>query len=828
MISDYTSNPSGLPYIQKVVEHFTPELQWSQDMMIGIILKGNLTLNYGSHIRSFNEHDIFFFLPFQTFSVITASEDAKILILSVDTGFLKKLVPDFSLLTLQQHHLGRDLRNETYYQLCYNFSNIIFNNLKQDTCSRFKMLNAITNMLTIILENYGVKSEETSQHHYATDRIMDILNYINEHYAEKITVNDISSHLGIHPQYFSSFFSKHFHSSFVEYLTAFRINASLNRLIYSNDSILDIALANGFSNHKTYAAAFRKLYQMSPTDYRKNHQHFTSDEFDKNIESDTENDYNMFSYFRQFLLTDNSAQLHRNRIQRKQLLSFEPEKLLPGAQIKEQEHFYTIGRAFACLRNDLQMQIIQAQKDLHIEHFRVRDIFSDSLYIYYETETKEPLFHWQALDTVFDFILSTGAKPFPEIGYMPEKLASKKQYAGLQFHPNISSPKSMEKWQALIRSFLLHYIQRYGCEEVTSWYFDFWTSPDLELKMSYWNDSMEDFFEFYRATYEVFQEVNPDLKLGTPNFSTISGFPWYEAFFQYCHDHQINPAYISMHAYGCITKKDSQVSRDFNDIDSNDFSITNQNQVSDFLATLHEIMDHSDFAAKEVIVSDFNLNFMPSDLIRDTCYMGPYLAHSTFRTLNQVKSLGHWCLSDIHEDAYPKDNLFWGGPGLITYHGLKKASYNALSLLDRLGDVILEQGENYLFTQKGNMYQIFIYNLIEFDYFYSHMDKSALDDTHRYNIFSNTEELYLNIIITLPKGTYYIKKLEVNQTYGSSYDIWGQMGYPESFSKDMEDYLRESSVPHVTYSVQDVENALIIDETVPAHGIMLLEVQRKE
>lgn len=50
------------------------------------------------------------------------------------------------------------------------------------------------------------------------------------------------------------------------------------------------------------------------------------------------------------------------------------------------------------------------------------------------------------------------------------------------------------------------------------------------------------------------------------------------------------------------------------------------------------------------------------------------------------------------------------------------------------------------------------------------------------------------------------------------------MGAPAVLHKDIEDYLRKSSVPHVTYTVQDVANTLLLDEEVPCHGVMLLEI----
>ena len=81
-----------------------------------------------------------------------------------------------------------------------------------------------------------------------------------------------------------------------------------------------------------------------------------------------------------------------------------------------------------------------------------------------------------------------------------------------------------------------------------------------------------------------------------------------------------------------------------------------------------------------------------------------------------------------------------------------------------------------------------------------------------------------NITIQLPKGTYYVKKYEVNREYGSAYDIWGQMGFPPILTKDMEDYIRENSIPHISYTYQIAEQALLLDETVPAHGVMLLRI----
>lgn len=441
------------------------------------------------------------------------------------------------------------------------------------------------------------------------------------------------------------------------------------------------------------------------------------------------------------------------------------------------------------------------------------------MYIYYEKDGDETIFSWTSLDGVFDFVLSVGLKPFPEIGYMPSHLASKKQYANWQYHPNVSQPKSMEKWTNLIRQFLLHYIDRYGIDEVRTWYFDFWTAPDLRIKVPYWNESQEAFFEFYEATYRTFLEVDDSLRLGSPNFSSIHGFPWYDAFFEFCNKKNIRPSYVAIHLYGCEGITSDNLMREHSN-----YSVSDQRIVIKHLSKLHEIMDRHGFHFTDVIVSDWNLTYLPSDLIRDTCYMGPYICHTVNQTLFMVKGLSFWSLSDNYEDFFPDSRLFQGLAGLLDFHSFKKASYNALVLLGMLGNKVLARGDNYLLTQQNNEYQLLLYNMPKFDYMYSVIDQSAMDETHRYNIYNNANSLLFHITMQLPAGIYYIKKFEVNREYGSAYDIWGQIGFPPVLTRDMEDYIRASSVPHISYSYQNVEQALLLDENVPAHGVMLLRI----
>lgn len=74
-------------------------------------------------------------------------------------------------------------------------------------------------------------------------------------------------------------------------------------------------------------------------------------------------------------------------------------------------------------------------------------------------------------------------------------------------------------------------------------------------------------------------------------------------------------------------------------------------------------------------------------------------------------------------DAALPNKLFFGGLGLFTTNGIPKASYNAYTLLQQLGDEFLGRGDGYFITRKDTSYQIMLYNYQHFNYLYANGDK---------------------------------------------------------------------------------------------------------
>lgn len=101
---------------------------------------------------------------------------------------------------------------------------------------------------------------------------MKAIQYIDAHFSEDITLSQIAQQLSFSPSYASKLMKKYMGIPFVKYLAQVRIRASLESLLEGRESIEKIAFECGMPNSKAYTVAFKELYGILPSAYRKQFQ----------------------------------------------------------------------------------------------------------------------------------------------------------------------------------------------------------------------------------------------------------------------------------------------------------------------------------------------------------------------------------------------------------------------------------------------------------------------------------------------------------------------------------------------------------------------------
>lgn len=137
-----------------------------------------------------------------------------------------------------------------------------------------KLIDTYIDVLTIIdlLTNYLIDDKYYVQEKHDDELyelVIEVINYIDTNYKQKISLNELSVLTNYNKSYLSTIFKKKMGISIFEYIKNVRIQHCLDDLKYSGESIVNIALNNGFPNIQAFNRTFKEFFQMTPKQYRK-------------------------------------------------------------------------------------------------------------------------------------------------------------------------------------------------------------------------------------------------------------------------------------------------------------------------------------------------------------------------------------------------------------------------------------------------------------------------------------------------------------------------------------------------------------------------------
>lgn len=95
------------------------------------------------------------------------------------------------------------------------------------------------------------------------------MNFIHAHYQENISLNDVVKVLKLNKSYFCTLFKQETQMTFTQYLNAVRVEKSKRQLLHGDKSILDIALAVGYTSQNYFTIMFKRITQMTPLEFRR-------------------------------------------------------------------------------------------------------------------------------------------------------------------------------------------------------------------------------------------------------------------------------------------------------------------------------------------------------------------------------------------------------------------------------------------------------------------------------------------------------------------------------------------------------------------------------
>jgi len=253
--------------------HFHPEYE------LVLVIKSTGRRMVGDHIGYFNEGDLVFMGPElphvwindEKYLTGQVKSPAKAIVIQFVEQFLGEYflnIPEIEVLKkkLKLARRGMVLKGKTREKISALMKDMLGQNGLQRLASLFTIFDTLSGSPEFELlasPSYEVHSGAGS------DRFNLITEYIMNNFTKDITLPEIAGVVNMGVTAFCNFFKQHHKVTFVEYLNKVKIGYACKLLGEKDDSIVDIAYHSGYNTLANFNRQFRKLKNMTPSEYRK-------------------------------------------------------------------------------------------------------------------------------------------------------------------------------------------------------------------------------------------------------------------------------------------------------------------------------------------------------------------------------------------------------------------------------------------------------------------------------------------------------------------------------------------------------------------------------
>jgi len=459
------------------------------------------------------------------------------------------------------------------------------------------------------------------------------------------------------------------------------------------------------------------------------------------------------------------------------------------------------------IRDDSLAQLKTAKDELGFRYIRFHAIFHDILGIYKEVDGK-PVYDWTKLDYLYDHLLKIGIKPFVELGFTPDAMRTSEQT--IFYWKGNSSHPVPEKWAALVDAFVRHVQERYGKEEVRSWFFEVWNEPNLA---GFWEKGdQQAYFELYDLTARTLKNIDPALRVGGPS---TAGAAWVPELLAHTKASGAPVDFVTTHTYGV-----NAGFLDENGKEDNKLSPSPDAIVGDVRKVRREMTEagHGDMP---LYFTEWSTSYSPRDPVHDSYISAAYILSKLKATEGIAQGMSYWTYSDLFEEPGPPTAPFEGGFGLMNPQGIRKASWFAYKYLNQLGDTALKTVDAQSYAARdGRGVQVLAWD-------FQTPDQGSSNRSYFTKVHPTHDSQPLSIDLKgLKPGAYAVKVYRTGFKANDAHTAYLQMGAPKTLTPQQVDALQAQTLDRPQSSVVKVpaSGAASVKVKMRANDVVLVEV----
>ena len=800
MLTNYINQSNEIIYARHLKDESIPFI-WGNYLELIWQLDGTITSESSSGEINIPEKSLYLTNPYTAHSIQAAKGEAIIFYINYD-----RLSPELIEKLPSRFYCAADDSQPA----CKRIKMILAKYLSTDTSTlRYYDLfceSVVTELLFELAANYAsYDSERSIVPSSVIGRLESILKFIAEHSQERLSLQNIADNFFISPQYISRIFRELLGMSYFEYITDIRLNQTIPLLSNSLLSLEKIAYSSGFANSRAYADAFRRKYQILPSDYRKQYRHKENQKSQlRSADFDQTEIFPLLTEAIKEALGENPQNASVSTGIMTQSLIQSVDVAAKGSLLsKGFQKIISVNLAKELIFSSTQKLLIEAQREIGFDFVNFHGLLDDSMKVYVQEQSGRVSLNFSFIDIVFDFLLTLNLKPVVELSYMPKAMAAANAASSWGTASFFGMPKNMRDWNYMIKELVVHLRNRYGEKTLKDWPFSVWSQPD-NLKSPFGFENSTDFFELFHNSFQTIKSIDPDIQIGTPSLmaETLVNSSWFADYYEFCKMNQCIPDFINLNLYSIrVDRKTKKL------LGTSAFRLTdNPEAIKNTLTNITKWNAGNHWNFKKYNIMSWNY-YLGWDLLADTMYRAVYLVKNVVDNYPGKFDFAMWTLSDFSDENIIPEETFHGGMGLFTKNEIRKPVFYAYKLLNKLGTVFVDKGDGFMITKSESGIQILLYHYQHYSRDYIDMRFQNRFVANRYEAFDFNKALNIHLTIkNLDAREYLLTETILNRKHGSSYDNWIESGGMPLGTPEEVNYIKSISIPFIhkeTLAVMD-------------------------
>ena len=270
---DYSYKHNYIEFSSNIYRVSTYHYNLHSETDIFILLKGSVEMSCNGEVFTLKPLDVVIISPQVGHATLALEEDAIAFVIHVGNEFYQQYDPDFGSYQFVLRSDDSTRHNEFFTTLRHHAAMTMLLMTKGESpVYRMWIEHHYLALAGDVFREFDPikKVHENARPGDIKPASFDkMIAYIDEQYEQKIELEDIAKIGGYNIAYTSQFFKRQMGISFVEYVLRLRIRDATVRLASTDEAVARIASDCGFADVKAFNVAFKKHFNMTPTEYRK-------------------------------------------------------------------------------------------------------------------------------------------------------------------------------------------------------------------------------------------------------------------------------------------------------------------------------------------------------------------------------------------------------------------------------------------------------------------------------------------------------------------------------------------------------------------------------